>query len=383
LNYQPPVYEVIVEMREVVACPKGCRGEMVTAPKPKHILPKTKFTKTVLAHIIVSKVDDRQPFYHMEKQFESRAGFDLSRQTMARASIECCRALQPLINLMKDEVINYDIGALDATTLQVLNEPERFATTKSYAYCMRGGPPGKEVIIFEYNATKHKHFVNDWFAGFHGTLHCDADPFFELLFTSEAVRASHCNTHSRRKFEPIALASKKKGLAAEAMVFYKRIYRIERKAKKQQMTAEQRYELRQKHTKPLMRVIKQWLDDLTVLPKSPLSKAFQYCLNHWDGLCEFLNDGRLEADNNLTEQEIKPFVIGQKNFLFASSVEGANALCLHFSLIQTAKRHELDPYQYYVKVLEAIPYCETVEDYEALLPWNICLPKIGMVELAA
>jgi transposase len=70
---------------------------MVTAPKPKHILPKTKFTESVLAHIIVSKVDDRQPFYHLEKQFKSLAGFDLSRQTMARASIECCRALQPLM----------------------------------------------------------------------------------------------------------------------------------------------------------------------------------------------------------------------------------------------------------------------------------------------
>jgi transposase len=120
---------------------------------------------------------------------------------------------------MKDEVISYDIGALDATTLQVLNEPGRLAKTKSYAYCMQGGPPGKEVIIFEYNATKHKNFVNDWFAGFQGTLHCDADPFFELLFTSEAVRPSHCNTHSRRKFEPITLASTKKGLAAEAMTY--------------------------------------------------------------------------------------------------------------------------------------------------------------------
>lgn len=102
------------------------------------------------------------------------------------------------------------------------------------------------------------------------------------------------------------------------------------------MTPKQRYELRQKHTKPLMCEIKQWLDDNhpTVLPNPPLGKAFQYCLNHWDGLCEFLNDGRLEADNNLTEQEIKPFVIGRKNFLFASSVEGANALCLHFNLIR-------------------------------------------------
>ena len=69
--------------------------------------------------------------------------------------------------------------------------------------------------------------------------------------------------------------------------------------------------------------------------------------------------------------------------MFANSVDGAEALCLHFSLIRTAKRHQLDPYRYYVKVLEAIPYCETVEDYEALLPWNINLGKVGSVEVAA
>lgn len=145
------------------------------------------------------------------------------------------------------------------------------------------------------------------------------------------------------------------------------------------MAPEQRYALRQQETKPIMVEFKRWLDEhyLTVLPKSPLGKAFSYCLNYWDGLCRFLDDGRLEADNNLTEQEIKPFVIARKNFLFASSVSGAMALCLHFSLIRTAKRHNLDPYKYYVKVLKAIPYCETIEDYEALLPWNIELGKVG------
>jgi transposase len=140
LNYIPPVYEVIIEKREVVACPKGCQGEMKTAPKPKHILPKAKFTESVLAHIIVSKLDDRQPYYHLEKQFKNRAGFDLSRSTMASAAIKCAAALQPLVNLMKDEIIDYDIGALDATGFQVLKEPGRPAQLKSYAYCMRGGP---------------------------------------------------------------------------------------------------------------------------------------------------------------------------------------------------------------------------------------------------
>ncbi|MFT5083053.1 MAG: transposase [Lentisphaeria bacterium] len=90
-----------------------------------------------------------------------------------------------------------------------------------------------------------------------------------------------------------------------------------------------------------MDVFKQWLDkyEPTTLPKSSLGKAFRYGLKFWGGLCEYLKDGRLEVDNNLTEQEIKPFVIARKNFMFANSVDGANALCLHFSLIRTAKRH--------------------------------------------
>jgi len=96
-----------------------------------------------------------------------------------------------------------------------------------------------------------------------------------------------------------------------------------------------------------------------------------------------MHDGRLEADNNLTEQKIKPFVIARKNFLFAASVNGAKALCLHLSLIRTVKRHNLDPYKYYVKVLEAIPHCQSVEDYESLLPWNIELDKVGVFEAAA
>jgi transposase len=86
---------------------------------------------------------------------------------------------------------------------------------------------------------------------------------------------------------------------------------------------------------------------------------------------------------HVPEQEIKPFVIARKNFMFANSIDGANALCLHFSLIRTAKRHNLDPYRYYVKILEAIPHCETIEDYEALLPWNIELPKVGATKAAA
>ncbi|WP_299588425.1 transposase [uncultured Microbulbifer sp.] len=94
------------------------------------------------------------------------------------------------VNFLKDGVIGHDFWALDTTSFQVLNEPGRPASRKSYAYCFRGGPPRTEAILYEYNALDHKNFVNDWFVGFKGTLHCDTDPFFELLFEQTAVPKS-------------------------------------------------------------------------------------------------------------------------------------------------------------------------------------------------
>src|ERR1700720_3633883 len=150
------------------------------------------------------------------------------------------------------------------------------------------------------------------------------------------------------------------------MRFFKELYAIEREAKNNKLSPEQRYELRLQKSKPLMDKFKAWLDEMypTVLPKSPLGLAMSYCINRWPGLTRFLDDGRLEIDNNLTEQEIKPLVIARKNFLFCASVEGAKALCLHFGIVRTAKLHNLDPYHYYVMLLKNIPLCNSVDDYE-------------------
>jgi transposase len=187
------------------------------------------------------------------------------------------------------------------------------------------------------------------------------------------VHLVNCNAHARRKFDAIAKTAKGHGVAKEALRFYKALYKIERDAKELKLTPEQRYELRQQASKPLLEKFKQRLDALwpTVLPQSYLGKAINYCLKLWPGLIRFLEDGRLEIDNNLTEQEIKPFVIARKNFLFASSVDGAKALSMHFSLIRTAKLHGFDPYHYYTALLKSIPHCQSAEDYEKLLPWNM------------
>ena len=371
LHRQQAIYEIIEQRREVVACEDGCEGQVVTAPAPLHVLPKVKATEEFLSLLVVSKLDDRQPLYHLEKQLSERHGIDCSRQTMACWMIDLMHPLQPIYNLLKDTVIEYDIASCDATTLQVLNEPGRQAETKSYVYCIRGGPPDKSVVLYDYNDKLHKQFVKDWFEGFKGYLHVDGDNFFELV--GEFTHLVNCNAHARRKFEPIAQSTKGKGLAKEALRHFKELYKIERYAKDNHLTPEQRYTLRQEKSKPLMEKFKLWLNELypTTLPQSSLGKAMNYCINLWSGLMRFLDDGRLEIDNNLTEQQIKPLVIARKNFLFAATVDGANALCKHVGFIRTAKLNGHDPYYYYVKLLKSIPHCNTVEDYEKLLPWNM------------
>ena len=372
LNVIPARYEVIIEKREVVGCKSKCEGSIVTAPKVPTILPRMRIKETVLADIIVSKLVDRQPCYHLERKYKTRCNLNLSRQSMAQYMIDCAPPLQPLYNLIKDTVIDYDIGSLDATMFQVLDEPGRKATTKSYIYCFRGGPPDKKAVLFNYNVAKHKQFIRDWFEGFQGKLHCDADPWFDALFEVTGIIPSHCLSHARRKFEPIANATKGDGLANDAMRFMKAIYRVETIAKLRKMTPDQRLALRKQLTAPILKKFKAWLDQSysSVLPKSPLGKAIGYTIKYWKTLCTFMTDGRLEVDNNITEQEMKAFAVIRKNILFSQSVAGVEALCIHFTLLRTAIHHNLDPFAYYEHILKEIPKCTCLEDYEALLQWN-------------
>ena len=378
INFQPEVYEIIEERREIVACKQHCEGSTHTAKAPKWFLPKTGVTESFIANIIVSKFDDRQPLYHQERRLKSRFGIQLSRQNMARWIISSAAQLMPLYNLMIDSLINYDIASMDATTIQVLDEPGRAASTKSYMYCFRGGGEEDQVILYDYNHTDHQAFVANWFEGFSGTIHSDADAFFHKLYQQDNVHSALCNAHARRKFEAIAKTSKKAVLAHHAMQVYRKLYAVEKKAKSEKLTPDEIKQLRQKQAKPILEAFKNWLENkIGLVPQqSPIFKAMRYTLKNWEGFIRYLDDGRLSIDNNHTEREIKPFVIARKNFMFAKSQAGARAMALHFSLIRTAKLHGLDPYRYYVRIMEQIPYCERVEDYEKLLPWHIDMSKV-------
>jgi transposase len=120
LNYQPAVFEIIEQRREVVVCDNGCDGAIMTAPAPLQVLPKISVSESFLAFLVVSKLDDRQPLYHLEKQLSERHGVNCSRQSMAGWMIDLMEPMQPLWNLLKDEAIEYDVASCDATTFPTM-----------------------------------------------------------------------------------------------------------------------------------------------------------------------------------------------------------------------------------------------------------------------
>ena len=146
------------------------------------------------------------------------------------------------------------------------------------------------------------------------------------------------------------------------------------------VTADERYKIRLEKSCPLLEKFKEWLEHhkKNIAPKTATGVAINYCLNNWNGLTAFLLDGRLEIDNNRSEQSIKPFVIGRKNFLFCCSPKGATASSMVYSIVETAKENGLNPFEYLNFLLESLPNIDlnNKSAIDALLPWSTGLPEV-------
>ena len=180
--------------------------------------------------------------------------------------------------------------------------------------------------------------------------------------------------HARRRFSDAVKAqgrNRKRGKAHRGLSLIRKLYRVEGQARK--LTPQSRYAHRQKHARPVLDEIRRWLDDVLpqVPPTSAAGKALNYLHNEWPKLIRYLDDGRLEIDNNLAENAIRPFVIGRKNWIFSDSVRGVKASANLYSLVESAKANGLEPYQYLRQVFTALPQAESVEDIENLLPWAV------------
>lgn len=381
LEYIPAVLQVLehhCEKRICTACAKkkeqdsSIQVTSKTASKPAQVIPQSFASASLLAHLVVSKFCDHLPLYRQE-QIVRRLEIDLSRQTMSRWMLAIGKAVIPLVNLMQEKILEYDVAYADETTIQVLNEPERRAQAKSYMWCFIGGAPDKRVIIYQYHPTRSGDVADQFFLGYQGGLHCDGYGGYNDLLKSEDCIGLNCWAHVRRKFVEALPNGREKGVSGQMVKYIRALYEIEASLKSQNASKERIEEVRQSQSRALLDKIKIYLEEQLpkVLPKSKLGEAMNYTLKRWQYLITYLEDGRYEIDNNRSERAIKPFVCGRKNWLFTSSVEGAKTSARLFSLIETAKAHNLNPSAYLTYLFKELPHCKTVEHYEALLPYNI------------
>ena len=356
---------------------------VIAAPMPPQPLPKSIASPNTCAFVTTAKYADGLPLYRLEKILK-RYGLDVSRGTLAQWMIRLADLIVPLINLMEEVQLGYDILQMDETTVQVLKEDGRKAQTKSRMWVRRGGEPGRPVILFNYEPTRSGEIAWRLTEDFKGYLQSDGYSGYDAIGQRADVVHVGCLAHARRKFDEALKAQKQNGrggLAAQGFVLIQKLYRIEKIAREAGMSADARKRLRDDKARPVWDELRQWLDRVRrhAPPSTKIGEALGYLDNQWVCLVRYLDDGRLEVDNNLCENAIRPFVMGRKAWLFSDTPAGATASARLYSLIETAKASGLDPYAYLARIFAELPKATTLADVEALLPWNIAKPATQSV----
>ena len=371
----PQQWRVEEHVRPKYECPCCAEKPSVIAPVPAHPIPKSFASPSLLAHIAVSKYADSLPLYR-QQQIYDRAGIDLPRQTMAEWMIRCGSLVQPLLNLMRDELIASEVLHMDETPVQVLSEPGRTPQANSYMWVMATKGGARKIVLYDYAPTRAAKIPSTILDEFSGFLHCDAYDGYNDACKKERVTRLGCWAHVRRKFFE-AMKSAPPGatetVAEEAMKFIKDLYQVERDLP-ETASAEEICAARQKSAVPILKLIRDWLDTRLqeVLPRGPTGTALSYLVSEWENLTVYTTDGRLKIDNNLAENAIRPFAIGRKNWLFCDSMRGAEASAALYSLIVTAKINRVEPFEFLTRVFTELPRAKTLADVERLLPWKPC-----------
>jgi len=383
LDVVPARIQVLRHIRPKYAC-RRCEGvedngpTVVIAPPPAQIIPKSIASAGLLAHILVGKFADALPFYRQERIFK-RLGVEINRTSMCNWSVQAGLACQPLLKLLGSEIRSGPSISIDETTVQVLDEPGRSPTTKSYMWVFRGGDPERPALEFRYHPGREGKVAADYLAGYEGYVQTDGYSGYDFLDQCDGIVHLGCWAHVRRKFIEVMKAAgshrskKKSGVAEQAVERIKELYVVEHEAKEAKLDPDAIVRLRQEKSAPLIAAMHAWLLERfhEVPPQSLLGKAIAYALGQWPRLSHYLKDGRLRPDNNQAENAIRPFVVGRKNWLFSGNADGARASAGIYSLIETAKANKLEPYWYLRHVFARLPLAKGEEDFKALLPQYI------------
>jgi transposase len=370
LDMVPAQFRVLVTRRPKYAC-RSCEDGVVQAPAPARLIEGGLPTEATIAQVLVSKYADHLPLYR-QAQIYARQGIDLDRSTLADWVGQAAWHLRPLHERLLGKLRQRSKLFADETTMPVLDPGRgRTKTGQLWAYAADdrpwGGadPPG---VVYVYAPDRKAERPIAHLDGFKGILQVDGYAGYRKLAERGDVRLAFCWAHMRRNFYELATPGPAP-IASEALKRIAEFYAIEKDIRGR--SAEERRLVRQQKSQPLANAFEQWLRAKLGLisQKGKLAEAIRYALSRWEGLTRFIDDGRIELDNNAVERSIRPIALNRKNALFAGSDGGAEHWAAIASLIETCKLNDIDPLAYLTDVLTKIVNSHLNSEIDQLLPW--------------
>jgi transposase len=368
-------YRVVETVRPRYACPKGCAG-VAQAPAPAHLIEGGIPTEALLAQVAIAKFSEHQPLYRQSQVF-ARHGIALDRAVLADWMGTVAFHLAPLVRRMGEALKRSGRLFMDETTAPVL-DPGRGRTKTGYLWAVlrddRGhGGTDPPIVIYHYADGRGGAHAEQILDGFNGVLQVDGYGGYHRLARADRkggvpLRLAWCWSHGRRQI--IAATPKAGSPVAEAIL--RRIatlYAVEKDIRGKD--ARTRQTIRNERSRSLVAELETFLraQAQRLSGRSEMGKAVAYLLNHWDGLTLFLDDGRVEMDTNLVENQIRPLTLTRKNALFAGHDEGGRSWACLASLIATCKLNAVEPYAWLKTTLEAITNGHPMSAIDDLMPW--------------
>jgi transposase len=387
-RFEPPKISVEQHIRLKYVCEERHEAP-ITAPAPPVILPKSMASASLLAHVIKSKFDLGLPLYRVSQDL-TRYRMDVGPGTLGTwVNTIGGEKVVPLINLMHEALLAVVFIHIDETPLQVLRS-DKAVGSDHYIVARAGGPPGRRIILYDYIASRTTAALTQLLVGpdgpYAGKLISDGLERYDEIAAQLNLLHFGCLTHCRTMFfkaRKVSQLPSGRTLANAAMQDYIRpVYQVEGQIKTLREQYQQRGEtlpletvraLRQEKSKPLLEKFKAWVDELLpgTPPNSALGKALGYTSRQWPKLVRHLDHPEIPIDNNYIERQIKHYATGRKAWLFSYDAAGAQASANLFSLVMTCRANEVEPYAYLNYLFEHLPAATTVEQFEALLPWNV------------
>lgn len=376
LEFIPAKVKITKYYTRTYGCPQ-CKDNaekpvFVKSTIPAPLIHHSYASPSTVAWTMYQKFGNAIPLYRQEKDW-LQYGAEISRTTLANWIITCSQEyFEPLYEYFHRELLKRQFLMADETRVQVLKEPNRKAQTDSYMWLYRSGEDGlPDIILYRYTETRAKYNAKEFLQGFEGYLETDGYQGYNDL---PGIKRCCCWAHVRRYYADAIPAGKEYDYslpAVQGVQFCDKLFAYEKHSRERGDSYKQRYKYRLQKEKPVLQAFWSWLDNQKPDANNRMDKAVKYAQNRRPYLETYLEDGRCSFSNNLSENAIRPFTVGRKNWLFSDSPEGAAASATVYTMVEMAKAHNLNIFKYLNYLLEHRPNKDWSDERLSILaPWN-------------